>query len=70
MKEQPISEPLERDGDASTEIKSIEMSWVGSLLNWASRNPLVFAVYVLIFGHAVYRIYKILNTEYPASTMQ
>ena len=35
---------------------------VGSLVAWSRRNPLLFAVYLLIFGHAAYRIALILTS--------
>ena len=34
--------------------------WMSSLIDWSYRYPLVFAVYVLVFGHAIYRIVCIL----------
>ena len=51
--------------DPSSEEPSVRgwrpPSRIASIISWSFRTPLVFAVYVGIFGHAMYRIYLILT---------
>ena len=55
------STDYEDEDDEDYSPKAKERSLIGSLINWAIRNPLVFLVYLLIFGHAMYRILTILT---------